>query len=116
MVEQLAADLACFLRAAQLAPTMQSEFALAKVNRVEAAWQVDTMDDATFGWVVAMRDGRRFYLQYTMEDAEAGRPEEFQVAALPADQAHPKLDREPGVHWYTPDHINQHLGRIRPKP
>jgi hypothetical protein len=116
MVEQIAADLACFLRAAQLAPTMQSDFALAKVGRVEAAWQVDTLDDATFGWVVAMRDGRRFYLEYTMEDAEAGRPEEFQVSALPDGRTYPELDRALGVHWYTPDHINKHLGLVRPTP
>jgi len=116
MVEQIAADLACFLRAAQLAPTMQSDFALAKVGRVEAAWQVDTLDDATFGWVVAIRDGRRFYLEYTMEDAEAGRPEEFQVSALPDGRTYPELDRAPGVHWYTPDHINKHLGLVRSTP
>jgi hypothetical protein len=116
MVEQIAADLACFLRAAQLAPAMQSDFALAKVGRVEAAWQVDTLDDATFGWVVAMRDGRRLYLEYTMEDAEAGRPEEFQMSTLPDDRTHPELDRARGVHWYTPDHINHHLGLVRPTP
>ena len=116
MVEQIAADLACFLRAAQLAPAMQSDFTLAKVSRVEAAWQVDTLDDATFGWVVAMRDGCRFYLEYTMEDAEAGRPEEFQVNALRDGRPHPELDREPGVHWYTPDHINRHLRLLRPRP
>jgi hypothetical protein len=116
MIEQIAADLACFLRAAQLAPALEGDFALAKVSRVEAAWQVDDMDDASFGWVVALSDGRRFYLEYTMEDAEAGRPEEVQVSVLPDGLTYPELDRGPGVHWYTPDHINDHLRRARPRP
>ena len=37
MIEQIATDLACFLRAAQLAPAIDSDFALAKVSRLEAA-------------------------------------------------------------------------------
>ena len=110
MIEQIAVDLACFLRAVQLAPALDSEFALVKVSRVEAAWQIDDMDDTSFGWVVAMRDGRRLYLEYTMEDAEAGRPEEMQASVLPAGQTLSELERGAGVHWYTPDHINDHLG------
>jgi hypothetical protein len=62
-----------------------------------------------------MRNGRRFYLEYTMEDAEAGRPEEFQVRALTDGRTYPELDGTAGVHWYTPDHINQHLGQARPR-
>jgi hypothetical protein len=110
MLEQIATDLACFLRAAQLASALEGDFALAKVSRVEAAWQIDDMDDASFGWVVAMRDGRRLYLEYTMEDAEAGRPEEMQASVLPAGQTLSELERGAGVHWYAPDHINAHLG------
>jgi len=113
VIEQIAADLACFLRAAQLAPAIDDDFALAKVSRLEAAWQVDDMDDATFGWVVALSDGRRLYLEYTMDDAEAGRPEDLNVATLQDGQTYPELDRGADVQWYAPDHINAYLGRAR---
>jgi hypothetical protein len=114
-MEQIAADLACFLRAAQLAPAVESDFALGNVSRVEAAWQIDNMDDAAFGWVVTLRDGRRLYLEYTMEDPDAGRPEDFQLMALPDGRARPELDLGTEVQWYVPDHINDYLGRARPK-
>jgi hypothetical protein len=114
-MEQIAADLACFLRAAQLARALESDFALSMVSRVEAAWQVDDLDHATFGWVVALRDGRRLYLEYTLEDPEAGRPEDFQMTALPEGRLHPELDLGTDVHWYAPDHINDYLARARPR-
>ncbi len=114
MIEQIATDLACFRRAAQLAPALDGEFALAKVISVEAAWQIDDLDDATFGWVVALGDGRRLYLEYTMEDPDAGRPEEVQVSALADGQALPDLDRGADVQWYRPDHINNYLEQVRP--
>jgi hypothetical protein len=116
MIEQIATDLACFLRAAQLAPAIDSDFALAKVSRLEAAWQVDDMDDATFGWVVALSDGRRLYLEYTLDDAEAGRPEDLKMTALQDGRAYPELDRGADVHWYAPDHINDYLRRPRRTP
>lgn len=107
---QMPADLACFLQAAKLAREFVPGFALKDIVRVEAAWQIDDLDHATFGWVVALGDGRRFYLEYTMEDAEAGRPEDMNVASLPAGQARPVLDHGLDIHWYEPAHINRHLG------
>lgn len=105
---QMPVDLACFLWAVGLARQSVPDLSLKAVKRVEAAWQVDDLDHATFGWVVALRDGHRFYLEYTMDDAEAGRPEDMSVAALPDGQVHPALENE--VHWYEPVHINRHLG------
>jgi hypothetical protein len=116
MVEQIAADLAYFLRAAQLAPAIEDDFALANVRCLEAAWQINDMDHTTFGWVVALRDGRRLYLEYTMDDAEAGRPEDLHVTALQDSQAYPELERWEPVHWYVPDHINDYLGLPRLTP
>jgi len=116
MIEQIAADLACFLRAAQLAPAIDGDFALAKVSRLEAAWHADDMDDATFGWVVALSDGRRLYLEYTMDDAEAGRPEDLKATSLSDGQPYPDLDRREGVQWYEPNHINDYLRRARRTP
>ncbi len=93
MIEQIAADLACFLRSAQLAPAIDGDFALAKVSRLEAAWQVDDMDDA-----------------------EAGRPEDLKMTALQDGRAYPELDRGADVHWYAPDHISDYLRRPRRTP
>jgi hypothetical protein len=105
---QMPADLACFLRAAELAREILEGFSIEDVTCVEQAWQVDDLDHASFGWVVALSDGRRFYLEYTMDDAEAGRPEDLDAAALSSGQARPDLDNE--VQWYDPVHINRHLG------
>jgi hypothetical protein len=109
-IQQIAPDLAYFLRAMQLAPGLEPDFVAANLRWLEAAWQIDDMDHTTFGWVVALCDGRRFYLEYTMDDAEAGRPEDLQMASLPGGQTYPELDGGAGVHWYPPDHINDYLG------
>jgi hypothetical protein len=67
---------------------------------------------SSFGWVVALRDGRRLYLEYTLSDLEGeveGEPdEELMIAPLAASQAYPVLDNDAGAFWYRPDHINDH--------
>jgi hypothetical protein len=107
---QMPIDLACFLWAARLAPGIDRSFSLKDVKDIEAAWQVDDMDHASFGWVVVLRDGRRLYIEYTMEDAEAGRPEDLNLVALAAGQVLPDFDDTVDRYWYKPEHINQHLG------
>ncbi len=101
-------DLACFLRATEIAHAIEPGFLRAEVTDIEGAWQIDDLDHTSFGWVVAVASGRHFYLTYTMEDAEAGRPEEARLDSMAEGQARPEL--EPGVEWYRPDHILRHLG------
>src|SRR5258708_22576299 len=103
----LSADLAWFLHAAELAPTIDAGFALEDVQHVEAAWQILDGDLGSFGWVVAMRDGRRLYLEYTMDDTGEGRPADLSVTPLAEGQTYPTLDDDTGVFWYRPDHINE---------
>jgi hypothetical protein len=57
-----------------------------------------------------MRDGRRLYLAYTIDDTEEGRPKDLSVTPLAEGQAYPDLDSSAGVYWYRPSHINEHLG------
>jgi hypothetical protein len=74
---------------------------------------------SSFGWVVALRDGRRLYLEYTLSDIEGdveGEPEEeLMIAPLAAGQEYPVLNDSTGVFWYRPDHINDHLGLEGPR-
>ena len=101
-------DLACFLRAAELAHAIDPRFSLADVADIEAAWQIDDLDHTSFGWVMALTGGRRFYLAYMMEDAEAGRPEDVNIESMAEAQPLPAVER--GVDWYKPEHIARHLG------
>jgi hypothetical protein len=101
-------DLACFLRATELAHAIEPGFLRADVTDIEAAWQIDDLDHTSCGWVVALTGGRRVYLTYTMEDAEAGRPEEVALESVAEGQALHEL--EPGIEWYKPDHMLRHLG------
>jgi hypothetical protein len=55
--------------------------------------------------VLVLNDGRRVYLEYTLDDSEPSTGEELD---------HPVLDSEVGVVWYRPDHINRHLGLTGP--
>jgi hypothetical protein len=108
--EPLPADLEWFLRAAEIAPTIDGGFALNDVQQVESAWLVLDGDLGSFGWVIATRDGRRLYLEYTIDDSEDGRPEDLCITPLAEGQTYPDMDNSAGVYWYRPDYINEHLG------
>jgi hypothetical protein len=103
-----------FLQAAAKAPTIDDGFDLEKVRYVEAAWGFVDGDLASFGWVVAMRNGRRLYLEYTIDDTEKGRPEDLSVTTLAEGQTYPELDDNAGGYWYQPTRINEHLGLVVP--
>ena len=70
-------------------------------------------DLRSFGWVVAMVDGRRLYLEYTIEDTEDEGPEDLNITSLP-EGSYPKLDNKAARHWYKPNHINERLGLAAP--
>jgi hypothetical protein len=107
-------DLAWFLHAATVVPTIDGGFALQEVQYVESAWQIIDGDLGSFGWVVAMRDGRRLYLEYTVDDTKDERPEDLSVTPLGEGQDYPDLENSAGVYWHRPDHINEHLGLAEP--
>jgi len=98
-----------FLRACDLARTADESFHLSWIAEIEAAWQHADLDHGSFGFILAMADGRRLYWLYTAEDAGAGRPEDLEVAELgPGDMP------EPGAGaWSRPDALNKHLAVLQ---
>jgi hypothetical protein len=99
-----------FARAADLARTVDESFELAWIAEIEAAWQTADLDNGAFGFVLAMVDGRRLYWLYTADDAEAGRPEDFDVAELTAGETPSTPD---GARWYDPSQLNKRLAVMR---
>jgi hypothetical protein len=99
-----------FVRAADMARTVDESFELAWIAEIEAAWQTADLDHGAFGFVLAMADGRRVYLLYTSDDAEAGRPEDFDSVELAAGET-PRAPDD--ARWYDPARLNQRLAVMR---
>ena len=99
-----------FVRAADLARTVDENFELAWIAGIEAAWQSADLDHGTFGFILAMADGRRLYWLYTSDDAEAGRPEDFDSVELAAGETPSAPD---DARWYDPARLNQRLAVMR---
>lgn len=91
-----------FMRAADLARTCDEGFELGRIREIEAAWQIADLDHGSFGFILAMTDGRRLYWRYTSDDPDAGRIEDLEETELAASE------RPPG-NWYRPDRLNRHL-------
>jgi hypothetical protein len=66
--------------------------------------------------VVALADGRRIYLEYTMDDTASEMVEEIAVEPLAAGMERPDLAEMGyyGIYWYRPDHIAEYLAAQRP--
>jgi hypothetical protein len=107
-------DLRWFMHATEIATAIEEDFDLGALKYVEAAWQIVDADLKSFGWVVAMVDGRRLYLEYRIDHAEEGGLEDLNVTSLP-EGSYPKLDNKAARHWYIPNHINEHLGLAEPR-
>jgi hypothetical protein len=74
------------------------------------AWQLIDGSVSSFGWVLVLRDGRRAYVEYTVDGACQSGPENVMVAPLAAGEERPVLS-DPGVHWFEPRHVNRWLWR-----
>jgi hypothetical protein len=48
------------------------------------------------GWVIALKDGRRAYLDYTLENTTSPAAEEIELEALGPGQQYPGLDSQAG--------------------
>jgi hypothetical protein len=108
-------ELTAFLRALKLAAVPEGGFGISvdDIALVEAAWRIlDAI--SSHGWVLALKDGRRLHLEYTVDTTRRDRPEELEIAMLQAEQSCPTLENDAGVCWYRPDHINAHLGITPP--
>lgn len=64
-----------------------------------------------FGWVVVLMTGQRLYLEMEVAHAkDDARSIDLEITPLPADQRYP--DELENAAWYSPDHINRHLGVV----
>jgi hypothetical protein len=102
------ADLIAFLRACGLGPSIEPDFHSNLVQLVVSAWQMP--NKSAFGWVVAMKNHRRLYLEYTLEGEGERTVEDLSISALGVPDAYPMLGKGVDVRWYRPTHINQRLG------
>jgi hypothetical protein len=107
-------DLTYFLLALEEAAARE-DFSHDDVSRVEWGWQLPDSVVATFGWVLALKDGRRFYLEMDVTDLVESPPRELEIELLAAGQEFPVFEEGDEVAWYRPDHINKHLG-VSPPP
>jgi hypothetical protein len=109
-------DLQHFLNAVLIAAKTEDGFGLDEVARVEKAWEIAAAVIVSHGYVVALADGRRIYLEYTMDDTAGEMVEEIAVEPLAAGMERPDLAEMGyyGIYWYRPDHIAEYLAAQRP--
>lgn len=112
-----AVDLATFLRALTLGAVPGNDYGVTidDIALVESACRIFETAVPSYGWVLVLKDGRRLYLEYTLDDTRRESPEELQIAPLRPEQSGPAFRHGTGVHWYRPDHINAHLGITPPR-
>jgi hypothetical protein len=102
-------DLTTFLRALKLGAVPGDGFGVSidDIALVESACRILDSDVPSYGWVLALKNGRRLYLEYSPE--RHGSPEELKIAMLRPEQSGPGREDDAGIHWYRPDHLNAYL-------
>lgn len=105
-----ASELAAFLRALFLAGEVARGLDAHDIALVEAARSIPDTAVPSHGWVLALKDGRRVYVEYTLADSGGRLAEELETTDLRPEQTYPELEDDTGVVWYRPDHLNHHLG------
>jgi hypothetical protein len=70
-----------------------------------AAWQFIDGAVNTYGWVCVLRDGRRAYIEYRVDEDRGAHPENVVVRTLGSDEELPALE-DPAVVWFEPRHVN----------
>ena len=103
-------DLTYFLHALDIVAESDDGFPRDALALVESAWQVPDTVAATFGWVIALKDGRRLYLEMVVTYLPGEAPIKLEIDTLDPEETYPTLEGTHRVFWYRPDHINQHLG------
>lgn len=109
-MENPSAILNAFDRAMRLSADLARGFSVDEIAMVEAAWHAGTDRLASYGWVVALKSGRRLYLEYSIDESGAAAVDDLHLVDLRPDQAYPPSEDVRGVSWYRPDDLNRHLG------
>jgi hypothetical protein len=105
------AALGYFFEADVQAALLRHGFPPADIMSVPWAWQLIDGTVSSFGWVIELRDGRRAYLAYRVDEAGPDGLEDVAVTPLAVDEERPTIS-DPGVHWFEPRHVNRWL-RLR---
>lgn len=108
------AAVTAFRRALELAGEITPGLDVDDITLVESAWEIPDTVVSSHGWVLVLKDGRRLYLEYTLDDTKPGGAEEFQLVELRSGEAYPVLENDAGVFWHRPDSQNRALGFIDP--
>lgn len=103
-------DLTYFLYALDIAAEADSGFPREALALVESAWQFPGTMAATFGWVIALKNDRRLYIEMDVTYLPGEAPIKLEIKTLDPEETYPTLESARGKFWYRPDHINQHLG------
>ena len=86
----LSPSLQSLLRALELAPMYGLGFDRIDVARVEAQWEMLEDDSTAHGFVLALRDGRRCYLQYIAAYDQGDVIEDIETLPM-CDERYPSL-------------------------
>lgn len=104
-------DLGYFAEGVRIASLLDGGFVLADVEDIPAAWQTTNGSLSLMGWIVALDDGRHVYLQYSVDEAGSGLPQEVRLRDLSSGE--PAMLADLPVAWFEPHHVNLvvHSGR-----
>ena len=103
-----------FLEAVTIGAELADGFRLGDLAFAPAAWRrVGAVGD-TFGWVCLLRDGRRAYLQYRVDEQHGPYPQNVAVRTLADSEELPAVD-EPAI-WFEPRDVNQALALFQAAP
>lgn len=83
-------------------------FELEEIERVLGVWEQIDGHLSTFGYDILLKESRRRYLQYTLDEADDQATEEIVIEPLAIDGARESIGSVP--HWSDAHHINEALG------
>lgn len=98
-----------FTVAVKLAELLIQGFGLSDVKLVPWAWQIVDGQENLFGWVVLLRDNRRVYLRYRVDESKDVDVNDLHLETLQRGVRRP-VESDPAVHWLIPRHVNRALG------
>lgn len=106
-------DVAYLLAAVCVVPTIDNGFALAEIDHIEAVCRGLEPGEPWFGYVVALKNGRRLFVSVTAPTPASVAPSGVNVIPMRAEQFLPLIEDRCAPYWYKPDIVNVHLGSLR---
>ena len=104
------ADLGFFFEAVEECVSRPDGFSTSSSATVPWAWQIIDGSVSLYGWIALLCDGRRAYLEYRIDSAGRGLPENLLVRTLHPSESKPALS-DPAVYWFVPRHVQLALAQ-----